>query len=310
MLARPVVRDVVAARQPVLQVVGGQDRVVADLAQARPAVRADVGVRAHQDARVADEAAQPPDRGRPLADALEAERAVVIAQDARGGQVRDERLPHPDRTGARAAAAVRRRERLVDVEMHDVEAGLARLEPAEDRVQVGAVHVGQGARLVDRVEQLADARLEQPEGRRVGDHHRGGPRPERRAERVDVDATVGCRRDGDRREAGHRRRRGVRPVARVRDEDLVALGLATGAVVGPDHQDAGQLALGAGRRLEASPRASRRSRPAPARAPTAAGACPGRPRPAPSGGGSAKPGRRAAHSLSLGLNFIVHEPSG
>ena len=24
----------------------------------------------------------------------------------------------------------------------------------------------------------------------------------------------------------------------------------------------------------------------------------------------AKPGRRAAHSLSLGLNFIVHEPSG
>ena len=25
---------------------------------------------------------------------------------------------------------------------------------------------------------------------------------------------------------------------------------------------------------------------------------------------SAKPGRRAAHSLSLGLNFIVHEPSG
>ena len=27
--------------------------------------------------------------------------------------------------------------------------------------------------------------------------------------------------------------------------------LAAGAVVGPDHQDAGQLALGAGRRLEA-----------------------------------------------------------
>jgi hypothetical protein len=24
----------------------------------------------------------------------------------------------------------------------------------------------------------------------------------------------------------------------------------------------------------------------------------------------AKPGRRAAHSLSLGLNFIVHDPSG
>ncbi len=29
-----------------------------------------------------------------------------------------------------------------------------------------------------------------------------------------------------------------------------------------------------------------------------------------SGCNVANPGRRAAHSLSLGLNFIVHEPSG
>ena len=28
------------------------------------------------------------------------------------------------------------------------------------------------------------------------------------------------------------------------------------------------------------------------------------------GWSSAKPGRRAAHSLSFGLNFMVHEPSG
>ena len=28
------------------------------------------------------------------------------------------------------------------------------------------------------------------------------------------------------------------------------------------------------------------------------------------GWSDAKPGSRAAHSLSLGLNFIVHEPSG
>ena len=119
---------------------------------------ADVGVRAHEDAGVADEAAQPADRGGPLAVTLEPERPVGFAQDARRGQVRHQPLPHPDRAGARAAAAVRRAERLVDVEVHDVEAGLAGLEPAQDRVEVGAVHVGQGARLVDRVEQLADAR--------------------------------------------------------------------------------------------------------------------------------------------------------
>ena len=115
-----------------------------------------------------------------------------LAQDARRRQVREERLPHPDRPGARAAAAVRRRERLVDVEVHDVEAGLAGLEPAEDGVEVGAVHVGQGARRVDRVEQLADARLEQAERGRVGDHHRGRPRAERGPERVEVHAAVGA----------------------------------------------------------------------------------------------------------------------
>ena len=36
----------------------------------------------------------------------------------------------------------------------------------------------------------------------------------------------------------------------VGDEDLVAVDVAAAAVVGPDHQDPGQLALGAGGRLE------------------------------------------------------------
>ena len=84
-----------------------------------------------------------------------------LAEDPRRRQERQQPLPHPDRARARTAAAVRRRERLVDVEVHDVEAGLARLEPAEDRVEVRAVHVGERAGLVDRVEQLADPPLEQ-----------------------------------------------------------------------------------------------------------------------------------------------------
>ena len=119
-------------------------------------MRADIGVRAHEDAGVPDEAAQPTDRGRPIAGPFEPEGAVVEAQDARRRQVRQQSLPHPDRAGAGTAAAVGRAERLVHVEVHDVEPGLARLEPTEDRVEVRAVHVGQGAGLMDRVEQLAD----------------------------------------------------------------------------------------------------------------------------------------------------------
>ena len=133
---------------------------------------------------------KPPDRRRALLGPLQPVRAVVRGQDPRRGQVGHEALPHPDRPGARTAAAVRRAERLVHVEVHDVEPGLAGLEPAQDGVEVGAVHVGQGAGLVDRLEQLADPRLEQPQGRRVGDHHGGRPRAQGRAERVDVDAAV------------------------------------------------------------------------------------------------------------------------
>ena len=51
-------------------------------------------------------------------------------------------------------------------------------------------------------------------------------------------------------EPGHVRRRRVRAVRRVGDQDLGARGVAAVAVVGAHHSSAGELALGAGRRLE------------------------------------------------------------
>ena len=249
-LARAVVGQVEGPREAVLEIVRREDRVVADLAQARGPVCPDVGVRPHEHARVAHEAAQPTDRGRAAPRSARGGTSLVGSQDARLGQVRQEPLPHPDRTRARAAAAVGRAERLVDVEVHDVEAGLAGLEPPQDGVEVGAVHVGQRAGLVHRIEQLPDARLEQAQGRWVRDHDRRGPRAERCPERGDVDPTVRRGRDRDGPEAGHRRGRGIGAVARIRHEDLVAVRVAAGVVVGADHEDAGQLALGARRRLE------------------------------------------------------------
>ena len=148
----------------------------------------------------------------------------------------------------------------MQVEVHDVEARGARAEAAEDRVHVRAVHVGQRARGVDGLEQLDDAPLEEPERRRVGEHDRRGPRTERGAQRVEVDAAVGRRRHGHRAEAGHRGRRRVRAVRGVGHDDLVALDVAAGAVVRADDEDARQLAVGAGRGLERDRRACRRSR--------------------------------------------------
>ena len=95
----------------------------------------------------------------------------------------------------------------------------------------------------------------------------------------------------------------------VRDEDLGPLEVAARPVVGPDHEDPGQLALGAGGRLEgdgAHPAdLGERLLELPEQLERALGDLVGA-----SGWSAAKPGSRAAHSLSLGLYFIVHEPSG
>ena len=47
-----------------------------------------------------------------------------------------------------------------------------------------------------------------------------------------------------------RRRRRIGAVGGVRDQDLVALAFAAIGVIGTHHQQRGQLALGAGRRLQ------------------------------------------------------------
>src|SRR3712207_8962965 len=50
-----------------------------------------------------------------------------------------------DRTGARTASAVRGRKRLVQVEVHDVDAEIPGARDTDERVHVRAVHVEHGA---------------------------------------------------------------------------------------------------------------------------------------------------------------------
>src|SRR4051812_21961355 len=128
-LARAVVRDPVRVAQADAQVVRGQDRVVRDLGQPGIAMRAEIRIRAHEDAGAPGERADAADRRGPFAVALEPEDAVGLADHPRGRQVRHQVRAYPDGPRARAAAAVRRAERLVRVDVHHVEPGLARPEP-------------------------------------------------------------------------------------------------------------------------------------------------------------------------------------
>ena len=69
--------------------------------------------------------------------------------DRMARQIGREMLRHRDRAHAGAAAAVRDRERLVQVQMTDIGADRGRAGEPHLRVHVGAVHVDLSAVLVD-----------------------------------------------------------------------------------------------------------------------------------------------------------------
>src|SRR5882757_10037362 len=78
----------------------------------------------------------------------------------------------PDRAHARAAAAMRNAERLVQIEMADIGAVVAGPRQADLRVQIGAVEIDLSAMAMHDVADLADVFLEHAMRGRIGDHHR------------------------------------------------------------------------------------------------------------------------------------------
>jgi hypothetical protein len=129
-----------------------EDGGLRGLGEAVGAEAEDVGVGADEDAEVALEATQPADRLGPLEVEVEAGPVAVGALAADHLGPRQEGLDpvgDGDRAGAGAAAAVRLAERLVQVDVDDVEAHVAGPRVAHHRVEVGAVVVEGAASGVD-----------------------------------------------------------------------------------------------------------------------------------------------------------------
>ena len=149
------------------------------------------------------------------------------------------------------AAAVRLRERLVQVDVHDVEAHVARARDAADGVQVGAVVVHERAGAMEDARDLLDVLVEEAERRRVREHEPRRVLVDLVAQVVDVDVAARVGPHGRQLVAGHRDARGIRAVRRVGDDDLAPLLVlaAVGEVRVHEHE-AGQLALRAGGGLE------------------------------------------------------------
>ena len=94
----------------------------------------------------------------------------VPFDDAGNGEKPGEILPDGHRTGAGPAAPVGRGKGLVEVQVQDVHADLARPHDAQDGVHVGPVAVDETAPVVDDPGDLADVLLEETQGVGVGDH--------------------------------------------------------------------------------------------------------------------------------------------
>ena len=161
------------------------------------------------------------------------------------GQVRHEADGNADRAGAGTAAAVRRGERLVQVHVHHVESDVAGADASDDGVEVRAVAVAEAARLVHELADLGHVRVEEAERVRTRQHDARHFGRQHRLQRVQVHVAVRVAGHDLRREPCHGGARRVRAVRGIRDQHVLAGGVAAGAVIGRDQHAAGEFAVGA-----------------------------------------------------------------
>ena len=135
-------------------------------------------------------------------------------------QKRRESCRDAHRPGAGTAAAVRRGERLVQIDVDRVEAHVARLDLAENGIEVGAVVIQQPAGVVHDFLDVEDVLLEHAQRRRIGEHQPRGLRADRGLERGEIDVALAVGGDLAHDVAAHHRRRRIGAVRRIRHQDL------------------------------------------------------------------------------------------
>ena len=144
---------------------------------------------------------------------------------------------------------MRNAERLVQIQVADVAAELARPGQPDQRVEIGAVDVDLTPGVVDGRADLGDVVLVDTVSGRVGDHDCREPLGvlgDLGAQVVEVDVAVLAARHHDHPHAGQRRRGRVGAVRAGRDQAHVAVGVTAGGVIVGDRQQARVLPLRSG----------------------------------------------------------------
>ncbi len=225
-----------------------QHGVLGNLFQAVRAMAEDIGQRPHEHAHLAME-------GHHAAKALariavhvlnQPEHAVLVLHHEGHGCIRRQRFGQNRRARAGPATAMRRGKCLVQVDVHRINAQVARPHAAHDGVEVRPVAIEIAARRMDQVGNLADVGFEQAARVRIGQHDAGNVvrMLQFLAQHVHVDTAPLVRLDLVHDEPALHCCRRVRAVRRGGHQDTLArLALAARNQRLPDRQHARQLAM-------------------------------------------------------------------
>ena len=195
----------------------------------------------------------PIDFGRSKSSRRAASRRPVrrLANDDRRRQVLDEVRRDAQRTVARAAAAVRNGERLVRVEMHQIEAHVAGPRVAHQsrwrsRRRSTSGRPPRAPR--PRISRYRSSKRPSVFGLVIMQTAVSGPSTLRSSSTLDAPALVAVQRNHF--EPAHRRRRRIGAVRGIRNDDLVARGFAAVLEVALGDEQRAELRVRAGRRVE------------------------------------------------------------
>ncbi len=158
------------------------------------AVGENVGKRPHRHAEVSEKCLHAADALGPV----EIERIFPVRRflDDGRGKIGLQNFLDCDWTRARAAASMRSGKRLVQVQVHDVDAEVSRPRDAHQRVHVGPIHVDEPAARVNNLHNFRDIGFKNPERIGIGQHDAGDFGIHGALEIGEVDAALRIRLDG------------------------------------------------------------------------------------------------------------------
>ena len=163
---------------------------------------------------------------------------------------RFETLAYSDRTTTRTATAVRCGECLMEIDVHHVEAHIARTAYSEHRVEVSTIIIHQTAAVMHELSDFRDICFEETQCVRVCHHHRSNGVVEQSLEVFHIDDAISSTLHLDNLESADSGRSRVSAVSRVWHDDLGALHLSVGLMISADNHQSGKLTVSASAWLE------------------------------------------------------------